>query len=95
MRMEKVNHMRMGLYQTSAPRRAVNLTLNSDLVTKARAEGLNISALAEQAVAAALVRKAREKLEAEVAQACRVHEQYLEEYGSLSDAVTRHDNAAG
>ena len=86
--------MRMDLYQTSAPRRPVNLTLNSDLVTKARAEGLNISALAEQAVAAALLRKAREKLEAEVAQACRVHEQSLEEYGSLGDAVTRHDNGA-
>ena len=77
----------MELYDPQAAKRAVNLSLNGDLVTRARAEGLNLSALAEEAVAVALARRARERLEAEIAQACRVHEDYLAEYGSLGDAV--------
>jgi antitoxin CcdA len=79
--------MRMALYDISAAKRPVNLTLNGDLVARARAEGLNLSALAEEAVTVALAQRARQKLAAEIAQGCRVHEQYLAEYGSLSDAV--------
>jgi antitoxin CcdA len=79
--------MRMRLYDHEASKRPVNVTLNSDLVARARAEGLNLSALAEGAVAAALGRIARTSCEAGIAQACRAHEQYLAEYGSLGDAV--------
>jgi post-segregation antitoxin (ccd killing protein) len=68
-------------------KRPVNVTLNRDLVARARAEGLNLSALAEEAVAAALARIAWARFEAEIAQGCRVHEQYLAEYGSLGDAL--------
>ncbi len=77
----------MESYDVGAAKRPVNLTLNGDLVARARAEGLNLSALAEEAVAAALARRAREKLAAEIAQGCRAHEHYLAEYGSLGDAV--------
>jgi antitoxin CcdA len=86
--------MRMNTYDTTAAKRPVNLTLNSDLLAKARVAGLNLSALAEEAVAAALARVAREKLAADIAQACRVHEQYLADYGSLGEAV-RKDLDAG
>jgi post-segregation antitoxin (ccd killing protein) len=79
--------MRVDGYDTAAAKRPVNLTLNGDLVAKARVAGLNLSALAEEAVAAALARVAREKLAADIAQACRVHEQYLADYGSLGEAV--------
>jgi antitoxin CcdA len=79
--------MRVNGYDTTAAKRPVNLTLNGDLVAQARAAGLNLSALAEEAVAAALARVAREKLAADIAQACRVHEQYLVDYGSLGEAV--------
>jgi antitoxin CcdA len=82
--------MRMQIYDTGAPKRPVNVTLNSDLVARARAEGLNLSALAEEAVTAALARIARAKFDAEVAKACLVHDQYLAEYGSLGEAVRRH-----
>jgi antitoxin CcdA len=77
----------MAVYDTGAAKRPVNVTINSDLVARARAEGLNLSALAEQALAAALARIVKAKFEAEVTQACRVHDQYLTEYGSLGDAV--------
>jgi len=56
----------MRVYDPSATKRAVNLTLNSDLVRRARAEGLSLSAIAEEAVAAALARRAREKFDAEI-----------------------------
>jgi post-segregation antitoxin (ccd killing protein) len=56
-------------------------------VARAKAGGLNLSALAEEALAAVLTRIAWEEFAAEIAQTCRVHEQYLEEYGSLGDAV--------
>jgi antitoxin CcdA len=79
--------MRVPLFDADAAKRPVNLSLNGDLVTRARAEGLNLSALAEEAVATALARRAREKLAAEIAQGCRAHEQYLAEYGSLADAI--------
>ena len=71
--------MRMQTYDAMAAKRAVNVTLNSDLVDRARAEGLNISALAEGAVAAALGARVREKLAADIEQGCRVHEEYLAE----------------
>jgi antitoxin CcdA len=87
--------MRMQIYDREASKRPVNVTLNSDLVARARAEGLNMSALAEEAVAAALGRIARKKFEAEIAQACCVHEQYLAEYGSLGDAIRAAADDAG
>ncbi len=85
--------MRVNLFDTGAAKRSVNLTLNSDLVTQARAEGLNLSALAEEAVAAALARRKKEKFAAEIAQACRAHDEYLAEYGSLADAVRASSDA--
>jgi len=81
-------------FDQTAVKRPVNLTLNSDLVARARSEGLNLSALAEEAVAAALARIARDRFEVEVAQASRVHDQYLAEYGSLGEAVRAVADAA-
>ncbi len=78
---------------TAATKRPVNVTLNSDLVARARQEGLTLPAVAEQAMTEALARIARDRFEAEIAQACEVHEQYLATYGSLGDAVRAH--AAG
>lgn len=83
----------MPIYDAAAAKRPVNLTLNGDLVMRAKAAGLNLSALAEEAVAAALAQRGREKMQADIAQACRVHEQYLVEYGSLGDAVRRDPGA--
>jgi post-segregation antitoxin (ccd killing protein) len=79
--------MRMNVYDLSAAKRPVNLTMNGDLVARARAAGLDLSALAEAAVAVALAKSARAEMEADVAQACAAHEEYLAIYGSLGDAV--------
>ncbi len=75
------------LYNQAAPRRAVNLSLNSDLVVKARAENLNLSAIAEAAIGQALARAAEAKFRAEIAVSVAEYEAYLDEYGSFADAV--------
>ena len=68
-------------------KRSVNLSLDSALVARARAEGLNLSAIAEAALATVLAQTARQKLAADIEQACRAHDLYLAEYGSLGEAV--------
>jgi post-segregation antitoxin (ccd killing protein) len=77
----------MNGYDPNAANCAVTVTMNGDLVARAKAAGLNVSALAEGAIAAALAKVTRVKLEAEVVQACEAHEAYLAMYGSLGDAV--------
>ena len=83
------------VYDTEAAKRPVNLSLNADLVAKARAEGLNLSSIAEDAVAAALTRRARERWDTEIAAACAAHDRYLEQYGSLGEILLAQDEADG
>ena len=75
------------LYDATAQRRAVNLSLNSDLVAKARQEQLNLSAIAEEAITRALGQAAKRRFEAEIARGIAEYEEFLAEYGSLTDAV--------
>jgi antitoxin CcdA len=82
-------------HNTRAAKRPVNLTMNGDLVEKARAEGVNLSALAEGALAAELARRARDRWDAEIAEACAAHGRYLAEYGSASELLRAHLEAEG
>ena len=83
------------VYDTRAAKRPVNLSLNVDLVAKARAEGLNLSSIAEDAVATALARRARERWDAEIVEACAAHDRYLERFGSLGELLRVQDEADG
>ena len=85
--------MRTQLYDKTATKRPVNISMNRDLVAKAKAEGLNLSALTEDAVATALARRARERWDAEIAEAIKAHEVYLAEYGSLGDILREYHSA--
>ncbi len=75
------------LYDSGAHRRAVNLSLNADLIAKARAEQLNLSAIAEEAICRALGLAAKRRFEAEIARSVTEYEEYLAAYGSFADAV--------
>ena len=75
------------LYDPTAARRPVNLNLNGDLVTRARREKLNLSAIAEAAIGCALARIASERFRADIARAVVEHDEYLSEFGSLGAAV--------
>ena len=73
--------------QAQSPKCPVSLTLDRDLVSRARTEGINLSAIAKSAIKAALAQQARARWNAEIALACEAHAQYLAEYGSLGDHV--------
>ncbi len=78
-------------YNQDAPRRPVNLSLNSDLVARARAERLNLSAIAEAAIRRAVEERAAARFREEIAQSIAEHDAYLAEYGSFADAVRAMD----
>ena len=75
------------LFDAKAPRRPVNLTLNEDLVARARQHRLNLSALAEEAISAALARVAAERFREEIARGVAEHDDYLARHGSLGEAL--------
>ena len=69
------------LVRRRRPQATVSLTLNTDLVEKARAAGLNLSRVAEAAIAAEFRRVDREQWIAEWQAAVRATDAYVAEYG--------------
>ena len=53
------------LYDQNAPKKATNLSVNSDLMEKARGMNINLSATLEQALKEQLAQKASEQWKAE------------------------------
>jgi|GEM_PF-265001 len=76
------------IYDRTVPRRAVNLSLNGDLIAKARSEKLNLSSIAEEAISRALRQIATNRFHEDIARGVVEYEGYLLEYGSLTDAVS-------
>jgi antitoxin CcdA len=74
-------------YDRAAAKRPVNLSLNADLVAKARAAKLNLSAIAEAAIGRALAETAAEQFRAEIDRGVAATEIYYKKYGSLAEAV--------
>jgi post-segregation antitoxin (ccd killing protein) len=77
--------MRQPLYDPTAKKRTVSLTLNSDLYAKTKEAGINASQVAEAALAAALTSQ-------------RAENAYVEKHGSpaemLRDYLSERDDAA-
>jgi post-segregation antitoxin (ccd killing protein) len=89
--------MRKPAFEGSAPKRTVSLTLNSDLYANAKSAGINISKVAEDALAVAYVDQRRAKLAAEIQADIKAAENYAESHGAFADFVREHyerdDNA--
>ena len=73
----------------ATPRRAVTLRLNGDLLARARARGLDLSAIAEAAIGRAVAEGESAWLRAEIARSVAEHAEYLAEYGSFAERVRR------
>ena len=90
--------MRKPVFDHSAKKRTVSLTLNSDLYAKAKAEGINASQVAEQALAQALKARLVEKLRSEINQDLAACNAYIEKHGSpaemLREYLAERDDAA-
>lgn len=78
-----------------ARRKTVSLTLNSELLAKAKAEGLNISRIAEEAVSEALTARMREKLREEIRQDMAAYNDYIERFGSPTEMLRAHLEKSG
>lgn len=73
--------MRLPLYDKSAKRKTVSVTLNSDLVARSRGLGLNISQIAEAALIQAFEAAEKEQLKKEFRIAAEFTEAYIREFG--------------
>jgi len=78
------------VYDTGARKRAVNLTLNEDLVAQARSVTANLSSVVEALLGDFLVREKQKRADAiETArQTCTLWNRVYEKYGSPADEYT-------
>ena len=76
-------------YRRDARKRRTNLTLNEDLVRAAKEMGMNISGIAEDALAAAVRERAKLQWETENAEAIRAHNDRVAKHGVFSDGIRR------
>ena len=77
--------MKEPLFDESAARRTVSLTLNADLYARAKEAGINVSRVAEQALAGAYAEKAREMLQEQMTKDLRALEVFAQQHGSFTD----------
>jgi post-segregation antitoxin (ccd killing protein) len=72
------NSMSNPAYDTGAGKRKASLTLNADLYAKAKAVGINLSKVAEEAVAQALAERLAEQARADIHQDLRALNAFVE-----------------
>jgi antitoxin CcdA len=82
--------MRTALYDAGARKRTVSLTLNADLYAKARAAGMNVSKIAEEAIARALAQHLAEQVRADIRQDLCALNAFVEAHGSFAEMVREH-----
>lgn len=75
------------IYLTEAPKRPVNLSLNSDLLRQARELGLNLSGVAEEALAYAVSARLAERWAEENRAAVEAYNRRIEAQGVFSDGL--------
>jgi antitoxin CcdA len=73
------------LYDLAAPKKATNLSLNSDLLERARELKVNLSATLEQALSNKLKSVEAEKWKRENKAAVEAYNEFIAENGCLSD----------
>jgi antitoxin CcdA len=74
-------------YDLQAPKRAVNLSINGDLLNKAKELDINLSATLEQALAEIVKQNQRKKWLEENCNAINAYNEYVETQGVFSDDV--------
>ncbi len=83
------------LYDAAARRRTVSLTLNADLCAKAKEAGINLSRVAEAALAQALLLRMTERMRTEIQRDLAAHDAFVEQHGSFARMVREHYAADG
>ena len=73
------------IYNSSAPKRATNLSINSDLLEKSKALKINLSATLEQALTAKLAANEADNWAKSNRQAIKGYNNFVEEHGCFGD----------
>lgn len=79
--------MRKPVFNPSAKKRTFSLTLNADLYAKVKAEGIDASQLAEEALAQALKTRFLEKARADIEKDMAALNAYIEKHGSPAEML--------
>ena len=74
-------------YDPSAPKKATNLSLNSDLLRSARELDINLSAVMEEALEALVRKRLGERWLTENQEAIAAYNEHVEVHGVFSDGV--------
>lgn len=74
-------------YDHSAPKKPTNLSLNSDLLRKARELDINLSSSLEEALGEIVKRRLREQWLSENGEAIASYNEHVEANGVFSDGV--------
>ena len=75
----------LAAYNPHAPKRAANLSVNRDLLSKAKEFDINLSATLEQALAEVLKKKQREHWLTENRKAIHAYNEHVEAHSVFSD----------
>lgn len=76
-------------YNAKAPKKPTNVSINSDLLQKARDHKINLSATMERALAEQLRTEQRAQWLCENADAIESYNQFVESNGTFSDSVRK------
>ena len=76
-------------YNTQAPKKPTNVSINSDLLEKARDLNINLSATLELALAEQLRSAQRAKWLSDNKDAIAAYNQFVETNGTFSDSVSK------
>jgi antitoxin CcdA len=73
------------LFDSKAPKKATNLSLNSDLLSKSRALNINLSATLEQALTQKLAKSAAQQYKEDNKMAIVAYNEFVEEHGCFGE----------
>ncbi|MCO5106575.1 MAG: type II toxin-antitoxin system CcdA family antitoxin [Burkholderiaceae bacterium] len=85
--MKHVARERSVLYDVSAPRRATNVTVNADLLRRARELDVNLSQTLESALVIEVAERARQRWLAENRGAIEAYNREVERNGCFADSL--------
>jgi len=77
----------LSLYNPSAPKKPANLSINSDLLKKAREQDINLSTTLEQALTERLRQRQRQRWLADNHEAIAAYNNYVDEQGVFSEGL--------
>jgi antitoxin CcdA len=76
-------------FDPHAPKKAANLSVNGDLLARAREHHINLSSTLERALVDALKKKRRERWLADNKEAIGAYNDHVEKHGTFGDKVRK------